>query len=100
MPRTGNDMMIDRYEKSDNGYGFNVVKMTDALKAIEVYGQQDVMQVELKLHKRAKFAFNISWNYRSPTDSNIWPPGLRIFSRGWQSPVHHDAVVSKIVRIQ
>ena len=113
MPRTGTDMMIDRSleSRSDNGYGFNVTKITDALgKPLQYTVNKTMMRVELptSLKPGQKFTFSISWNYKIsdrlryggrggyeyfPEDGNHlftmsqWYPRLCVYSdfQGWQN---------------
>src|SRR3954466_1014335 len=113
MPRTGTDVMIDRAAeaKSDNGYGFNVTKITDATgKALKYTLNKTMMRVELPtpLKPGQKFIFNVNWNYKIadrlkyggrggyeffPEDGNHlftmsqWYPRLCVYSdfQGWQN---------------
>jgi hypothetical protein len=113
MPKTMNAATIDRLEEAntDNGYGFNIVKMTDALgKALKYTINKTMMRVELPapLKPGQKFVFNISWNYKIadrfkyggrggyeffPEDGNYlftmaqWYPRLCVYSdfQGWQN---------------
>ncbi len=113
MPRTGTDMMIDRSleSRSDNGYGFNVTKITDALgKPLQYTVNKTMMRVELptSLKPGQKFTFSINWNYKIsdrlkyggrggyeyfPEDGNHlftmsqWYPRLCVYSdfQGWQN---------------
>src|SRR5687767_1545688 len=69
MPRSMNAGAIDRLEEAsaDNGYGFNIEKMTDALgKTLKYTINKTMMRVELPapLKPGQKFAFNINWNYK------------------------------------
>jgi Aminopeptidase N len=113
MPRAMNINNIERLEesKSDNGYGFNITKMTDALgKSLKYTINKTMMRVELPapLKPGQKFVFNINWNYKIadrfkyggrggyeyfPEDGNYlftiaqWYPRLCVYSdfRGWQN---------------
>ncbi|MBO9201116.1 MULTISPECIES: M1 family metallopeptidase [Niastella] len=113
MPKTLNAAVVDRYEEgnSDNGYGCNIVKITDALGAPLKYTiNKTMMRVELPaaLKPGQKFAFNINWNYKIadrftyggrggyeyfPEDGNYlftitqWYPRLCVYSdfQGWQN---------------
>jgi hypothetical protein len=113
MPKQLNAAVIDRYEEgnSDNGYGCNIVKITDALGAPLKYTiNKTMMRVELPtaLKPGQKFAFNINWNYKIsdrfvyggrggyeffPEDGNYlftitqWYPRLCVYSdfQGWQN---------------
>jgi len=113
MPRTGTDLMVDRAleSRSDNGYGFNVVKIADATgKALKYTLNKTMMRVELPapLKPGQKFAFSINWNYKIadrfkyggrggyeyfPEDGNHlftmaqWYPRLCVYSdfQGWQN---------------
>ena len=113
MPRTGTDVMVERAleARSDNGYGFNVVKITDATgKALKYTLNKTMMRVDLPtaLKPGQKFVFNISWNYKIadrfkyggrggyeyfPEDGNHlftmaqWYPRLCVYSdfQGWQN---------------
>jgi hypothetical protein len=113
MPKQLNASIVDRLEEADtdNGYGFNIVKMTDALgKTLKYTVNKTMMRVELptELKPGQKFAFNISWNYKIsdrfkyggrggyeyfPEDGNHlftmaqWYPRLCVYSdfQGWQN---------------
>src|SRR3984893_3956665 len=113
MPRTGSDLMIDRATeaRSDNGYGFNILKITDALgKPLKYTINKTMMRVELPtaLKPGQKFTFNLNWNYKIadrfkyggrggyeyfPEDGNYlftmsqWYPRLCVYSdfQGWQN---------------
>ena len=63
------DKILDRYEerRADNGYGFNITKLTDATgKALKSLVNKTMMRVELPapLKPGQKFIFNIDWNYK------------------------------------
>lgn len=113
MPRNLNIDAVDRMAdtKEDNGYGFNVTKITDALgKTLKYTVNKTMMRVELPLTLKPgqKFVFNISWNYKIadrfkfggrggyeyfPEDGNHlftmaqWYPRLCVYSDaiGWQN---------------
>ena len=107
--------MIDKLEeeKSDNGLGVNILKITDLLGAKLKYTvNKTMMRVELPtaLKPGQKFAFKVDWNYKItdrmtvggrggyeffPEDGNHlftmaqWYPRLAVYSdfQGWQ---HHQ----------
>ena len=63
------DKYLDRYEekRSDNGYGVNITKMTDAAgKPLTYTINKTMMKVDLPvpLKPGQKFVFNVSWNYK------------------------------------
>lgn len=63
------DKTLDRFEerKSDNGYGVNIVKLTDAAgKAIPYTINKTMMKVDLPapLKPGQKFVFKVEWNYK------------------------------------
>ena len=63
------DKVLDRFEerKSDNGYGVNIVKLTDALgKNINYTINKTMMKVDLPtpLKPGQKFVFKVDWNYK------------------------------------
>ena len=70
MPRQASDRQLERMEKEgDNGYGFNILKITDvANKPLAHTINKTMMRVELPAPLKAgqKFVFNISWNYKIP----------------------------------
>ena len=70
MPRQASDRQLDRMmEEGDNGYGFNILKITDAAnKPLAHTINKTMMRVELPAPLKAgqKFVFNISWNYKIP----------------------------------
>lgn len=104
---------IDRNDeaKTDNGYGFNIVKLTDATgKALKYTVNKTMMRVELPAPLKAgqRFVFNLDWNYKIadrngrggrggyeffPEDGNHvftmtqWYPRLCVYSdfQGWQN---------------
>lgn len=70
MPRQASDRQLERMEEEgDNGYGFNILKITDvANKPLAHTINKTMMRVELPAPLKAgqKFVFNISWNYKIP----------------------------------
>ena len=63
------DKVLDRYEerRADNGYGFNITKLTDiAGKPLKYTINKTMMKVDLPvpLKPGQKFAFNLDWNYK------------------------------------
>ena len=115
MSRGMSPAMIDKLEeeKSDNGLGVNILKITDLLGAKLKYTvNKTMMRVELPtaLKPGQKFAFKVDWNYKItdrmtvggrggfeffPEDGNHlftmaqWYPRLAVYSdfQGWQ---HHQ----------
>lgn len=114
MQRSLSDVAIKRFEeaKADNGYGFNITRLTDAAgKALKSTTNKTMMRVELPapLKPGQKFIFNIEWNYKIvdrmafggarggyeyfPEDGNHlftmaqWYPRLCVYSDvvGWQN---------------
>ncbi len=97
--------------KSDNGYGFNILKLTDAMgKALKYTINKTMMRVELPAPLKAgqRFVFKLDWNYNIadrntrggrggyeffPEDGNHlftmtqWYPRLCVYSdfQGWQN---------------
>jgi len=97
--------------KTDNGYGVNIVKLTDATgKALPYVVNKTMMRVDLPqpLKPGQKFVFNCQWNYKIPDrmsmggrggyeyfpeDGNYlftitqWYPRLCVYSdfQGWQN---------------
>ncbi len=97
--------------KSDNGYGFNILKLTDAAnKALKYTINKTMMRVELPapLKPGQRFVFKLDWNYKIvdrmgrggrggyeyfPEDGNHeftmaqWYPRLCVYSdfQGWQN---------------
>jgi hypothetical protein len=62
------DKQLDRAieKRSDNGYGFNITKLTDAMgKPLNHVINKTMMKVDLPapLKPGQKFIFNLSWNY-------------------------------------
>lgn len=104
---------LDRAEesKTDNGYGFNILKLTDATgKALKFTVNKTMMRVELPAPLKAgqRFIFKLDWNYKLadrnsrggrggyeffPEDGNHlftmtqWYPRLCVYSdfQGWQN---------------
>jgi Peptidase family M1 domain len=104
---------LDRAEesKTDNGYGFNILKLTDATgKALKYTINKTMMRVELPAPLKAgqRFVFKLDWNYKLadrnsrggrggyeffPEDGNHlftmtqWYPRLCVYSdfKGWQN---------------
>lgn len=104
---------IDRIDETrvDNGYGFNVLKLTDAAgKPLKYTVNKTMMRVELpkNLNAGEKFVFKLDWNYKIsdrmgrggrggyeyfPEEGNYlftmaqWYPRLCVYSdfQGWQN---------------
>jgi len=113
MGRQTSPQQLDRADeaKSDNGYGFNVLKLTDALgKSLKYTVNKTMMRVELPAALKAgqRFIFKLDWNYKIsdrqtkggrggyeyfPEDGNSeftmtqWYPRLCVYSdfQGWQN---------------
>ncbi|MGZ5253164.1 MAG: M1 family metallopeptidase [Flavitalea sp.] len=113
MPRQMNAAMIDRMEdtKKDNGYGFQITKLTDGLgKKLTYVVNKTMMRVDLPttLKPGQKYVIKIDWNYKIsdrmdmggrggyelfPEDGNHlftmsqWYPRLCVYSdfQGWQN---------------
>ncbi len=113
MPRAATTESVDRAQISakDNGYGFNIVSITDATgKALKYTVNKTMMRVDLPvaLKPGAQYVFNVSWNYNIsdrmvyggrggyeffPEDKNYlftmaqWYPRLCVYSdfQGWQN---------------
>jgi len=69
LPTMTTDKVLDRFDesKSDNGYGVNIVKLTDALgKPLAHTINKTMMKIELPqpLKPGQKFVFNCEWNYK------------------------------------
>ncbi len=69
MSRQTSPQMLDRADeaKSDNGYGFNIMKLTDAAgKDLKYTINKTMMRVELPAPLKAgqKFTFKLDWNYK------------------------------------
>ena len=63
------DKVLDRFEekRGDNGYGVNIVKLTDATgKPIKYTINKTMMKVDLPIPLKPgqKFVFNVDWNYK------------------------------------
>jgi hypothetical protein len=104
---------LDRVDeaKTDNGYGFNILKLTDATgKALNYTVNKTMMRIELQAPLKAgqRFVFKLDWNYKIadrqgrggrggyeffPEDGNHeftmaqWYPRLCVYSdfQGWQN---------------
>ena len=115
MNRQMSPQQLDRVDeaKSDNGYGFNITKLTDAAgKNLKYTINKTMMRVELPapLKPGQRFVFKLDWNYKLadrmsrggrggyeffPEDGNHlftmtqWYPRLCVYSdfQGWQ---HHQ----------
>jgi hypothetical protein len=113
MPKQLNAGMVDRLEeaKKDNGYGFNITKLTDATgKELKSVVNKTMMRVDLPtpLKPGQKYVLKIDWNYKIsdrmsiggrggfeffPEDGNHlftmsqWYPRLCVYSdfQGWQN---------------
>ena len=69
MPQQATDKVLDRYEerRTDNGYGFNIMKVTDATgKPLRYTINKTMMKVDLSysLKPGQKFVFNVVWDYK------------------------------------
>jgi len=69
LPQQTTDKVLDRFEerKSDNGYGVNITKLTDAAgKPLKYTINKTMMKVDLPvpLKPGQKFVFNVDWNYK------------------------------------
>lgn len=63
------DKVLDRFEerRSDNGYGFNITKLTDAAgKPLKYTINKTMMKVDLPapIKPGQKFTFKLDWNYK------------------------------------
>jgi len=112
MPAGGTTQNLDQLSnKTDNGLGINITKLTDATgKNLKYTVNKTMMRVDLPVALRTgqKFIFNINWNYKIsdrmsvggrggyeffPTDGNYlftmtqWYPRLCVYSdfQGWQN---------------
>lgn len=113
MPLQTSPQQLDRADeaKSDNGYGFKIAKLTDALgKPLQYTINKTMMRVELPapLKPGQKFTYKLDWNYKIvdrmgrggrggyeffPEDGNYlftltqWYPRLCVYSdfQGWQN---------------
>jgi len=83
LPNQATDKMLDRFEerRTDNGYGVNITRLTDAAgKPLKYVINKTMMRVDLPvpLKPGQKYAFNVSWNYRIANRSDfIRFPGAR-----------------------
>lgn len=69
MPQQTTDKVLDRFEerRSDNGYGVNITKLTDATgKPLKYTINKTMMKVDLPMPLKPgqKFVFNVDWNYK------------------------------------
>ncbi len=113
MSRQTSPQQLDRNDeaKTDNGYGFNILKLTDAAgKPLKYTVNKTMMRVELPAPLKAgqRFVFKLDWNYKIvdrmgrggrggyeyfPEDGNHlftmtqWYPRLCVYSdfQGWQN---------------
>ncbi|MCC8407954.1 M1 family metallopeptidase [Mucilaginibacter sp. UR6-1] len=113
MPRAATLQMIDKSATSakDNGYGFNIIKLTDATgKALKYTINKTMMRIDLPvvLKPGQQYVFNVNWTYNIsdrmtyggrggyeyfPEDKNYlftmaqWYPRLCVYSdfQGWQN---------------
>ena len=113
MNRQTSPAQLDRIDeaKKDNGYGFNIVKLTDAAgKPLKYTINKTMMRLELPAPLKAgqRFVFKLDWNYKLadrlgrggrggyeffPEDGNHlftmtqWYPRLCVYSdfQGWQN---------------
>ena len=113
MSRAATTSMLDNMleEKSDNGFGIKITKLSDVTgKAISYTVNKTMMRVDLAtpLKPGQTFTFNVNWNYKIsnrlvqggrggyelfPEDGNIlftmtqWYPRLCVYSdfQGWQN---------------
>jgi len=70
------DKVLDRYEerRTDNGYGFNITKLTDiAGKPLKYYVNKTMMKVDLPvpLKPGQKISFKLDWNYKLANRSDF-----------------------------
>ncbi len=112
MPKQATNEDIQKFTigNPDNGYGFNITKITDAQgKALKYTINKTMMRVEVPTLKTGdKFIFSVDWNYKIPdritkggragfeyfaADGNYlftmaqWYPRLCVYSdfQGWQN---------------
>ena len=113
LPRDMDDKDLERLKsnKGDNGFGFNITKLTDAAgKSIKYTINKTMMRIDLPvaLKPGEKFVFNLDWNYNIanrmvqggrggyeffPEDGNYlftmsqWYPRMCVYSdfEGWQN---------------
>jgi hypothetical protein len=69
LPTQTTDKVLDRFDerKSDNGYGFNITKLTDAAgKPLNYTINKTMMKVDLPtpLKPGQKYVFKLDWNYK------------------------------------
>ncbi len=69
LPQQATDKTLDRFEekRSDNGYGVNILKLTDvAGKALPYVINKTMMKIDLStpLKPGQQISFKIDWNYR------------------------------------
>jgi hypothetical protein len=69
MPKVANDQLFNQMEMAtqENDFGFNILKMTDALgKSLKYTINKTMMRVELPtpLKPGQKFVMSINWNYK------------------------------------
>ncbi|MBS1564725.1 MAG: M1 family metallopeptidase, partial [Bacteroidetes bacterium] len=81
MPRQASDAALNRIagDKKDNGYGVNLLKVTDALgKPLKYTVNKTMMRLELPavLKPGQQFVFKVDWNYLIP-DRITKVPGTR-----------------------
>ncbi|HEX6848939.1 MAG TPA: M1 family peptidase, partial [Chitinophagaceae bacterium] len=70
------DKVLDRYEerRTDNGYGFNITKLTDvAGKPLKYHINKTMMKVDLPtpLKPGQKISFKLDWNYKLANRSDF-----------------------------
>ena len=112
MPTVGTTQSIDNLaSKANNGFGINVLKLTDATgKKLSYTVNKTMMRIDLPVALKTgqKYIFNIDWNYKItdrmtvggrggyeffPADGNYlftmtqWYPRLCVYSdfQGWQN---------------
>jgi len=112
MPAMGTTQSIDKLSsKANNGFGINILKLTDATgKKLSYTVNKTMMRIDLPVALRTgqKYIFNIDWNYKItdrmtvggrggyeffPADGNYlftmtqWYPRLCVYSdfQGWQN---------------
>src|SRR5690606_37106945 len=113
MPRQMNEAMMSRLEtsKEDNGYGFNILKVTDGTNnTLSYIINKTMMRIDLPqpLKPGQKYVLNIDWTYKITDrlasggrggyeyfaeDGNYlftmaqWYPRLAVYSdfKGWQN---------------
>lgn len=69
LPTQTTDKVLDRFDerKTDNGYGFNITKLTDAAgKPLNYTINKTMMKVDLPtpLKPGQKYVFKLDWNYK------------------------------------